>query len=46
VKLPEHAQRQPQRPNLPGKGGFRHGSGNRPTQRDAERRAGKSRKVH
>jgi ATP-dependent RNA helicase RhlE len=48
VKLPENVQRhhQPQRPNLPGKGGFRHGRGPSQAQRDAERRAGKSRKVH
>ncbi len=48
VKLPENVQRhQTQRPNLPGKGGgFRHGRGSSQAQRDAERRAGKSRKVH
>ncbi|HWY23740.1 MAG TPA: DEAD/DEAH box helicase [Nevskia sp.] len=48
VRLPENVQRhQPQRPNLPGKGGgFRHGRGASQAQRDAERRAGKSRKVH
>jgi len=45
MKLPESARRKPGRPQLPGsKDTSRHGSG-RP-QRDAERRAGKSRKVH
>ena len=46
VKLPQQAQQQKAgRPNLPHKGGFGRGGNSRP-QRDAERRAGKSRKVH
>ncbi|MDR3417870.1 MAG: DEAD/DEAH box helicase [Nevskia sp.] len=46
VKLPEQAQhKRGATPNLPRHGGFGHGGGVRP-QRDAERRAGKSRKVH
>jgi ATP-dependent RNA helicase RhlE len=45
VKLPQQAQHKQGRPNLPGRGGFGRGGNSRP-QRDAERRAGKSRKVH
>jgi len=44
VKLPDRVEHKAARPNLPGKPGF--GRGNFRPQRDAERRAGKSRKVH
>ncbi len=46
VKLPDPRQQpRPQRPNPPRRGGFGHGGNGRPS-RDAERIAGKSRKVH
>jgi len=46
VKLPENLPQRNARPNPPRRGGgFGHGANARPS-RDAERRAGKSRKVH
>lgn len=46
MKLPEGARRKSGRPQLPGNKGSGHRSGGGRPQRDAERRAGKSRKVH
>ena len=45
VKLPDQAPQRAHRPGPPRRGGFGHGGNGRPS-RDAERRAGKSRKVH
>ena len=44
MKLPDSAPQRPQRPNPP-RHGFGRGGNGRPS-RDAERLAGKSRKVH